>query len=135
MKVLAIGAKYGIDPADITGFFFVHVKRELMEFACRMRNFRIDIHLTQFDLRVLAKGISIGAIPAFGDACFDDVEASNLIDTVGIPNWGLLSNRRNEHASILMYSRAWHTTLPNATAYANPRAVRMLVERCKAVCT
>lgn len=138
-SVLATGAKYGIDPADMFGCLFVHVKRELMDFARRMRDFHIDIHLTQFDPRVLSKGIAIGAIPGFDGSCFDRVETSNLVDDIGIceclTHWGPLLSRRNEHANILMHSREWHGTLPNAIAHANPRAVRMLVERCKSVCT
>jgi hypothetical protein len=136
--VLATGAKYGIDPADIFGCLFVHVKREFMEFARRMRDSQIDIHLTQFDPQVLSKGIAIGAIPGFDGSCFDRVETSNLMDDVGIreclTNWGPLLSRETEHASLLMHSRTWHHTLPNATAHSNPRAVEMLLERCKAVC-
>lgn len=138
-SVLATGERYGIDHADIFGCLFVHVKRELMEFARRMRDFRIDIHLTQFDPRVLSKGIAIGAIPGFDGSCFDRILTSNLVDDVGIgeclANWGSLLSGRNEYASILMHSRAWHGTLPNAIAHANPRAIKMLVERCKAART
>ena len=138
-SALVTGIKYGLDQADIFGCLFVHVKRELMEFARRMRDFHVDIHLTQFDPRVLSKGIAIGAIPGFSGSCLDRVDASNLMDDVGIceclTHWGPLLSRRNEHASVLMHSIAWHGTLPNATAFANPRTVGILVDRCRAVRT
>jgi hypothetical protein len=110
-----------------------------MDFARRMRDFQIDIHLTQFDPRVLSKGIAIGAIPGFDGSCFDRVETSNLVGDVGIreclTDWGPLLSRENEHASLLMHSRTSHHALPNATARTNPRAIEMLLERCKAMCT
>lgn len=100
-SVLATGERYGIDPADIFRCLFVHVKRELMKFACRMRDFRVDIHLTQFDPRILSKGIAIGAIPGFDGSRFDRILTSNLVGDVGIgeclANWGPLPSGRNEY--------------------------------------
>ncbi|RDB16003.1 hypothetical protein Hypma_003582 [Hypsizygus marmoreus] len=135
--VRASGAKHGIDSADIFGCLFFHVKRELMEFARRMKEFHVDIHLTQFDSQVLSKGISIGVLPRFAEACFDRIETSNLVDERGVKdslnNWGPLLNRNNEHACIIMHSRDWHLSQPKATAQSNPRAVEILIERCSHV--
>ncbi|KAF5385773.1 hypothetical protein D9615_002203 [Tricholomella constricta] len=133
--VLASGKKHEVDSADIIGCLFFHVKRELMEFARRMKEFHVDIHLTQFDPQVLSKGISIGALPAFTEACFDRIEAADLPDRSDIgeslANWAPLLNRANARSCILMHSRSWHRGRPAATAQSNPRTVEMLVERCR----
>lgn len=105
-----------------------------MEFARRMKEFHIDIYLTQFDPQVLSKGISTGVLPAFEGACFDRVETSNMADYGGILealiNWGSLLNKDNEHACLLFHSTNWHHSRPNAIAQSNPRTAEILIERC-----
>jgi hypothetical protein len=128
---------HGIDPSDILGCLFFHIKQELMEFARRMKEFRIDVHLTLFDPRVLSKGIAVGALPAFRHKCFDRIETSDLVDRIGVQecltNWAPLLNRHNEHASILMHSRSWHRDQPNVIAQSNPNALEILMEKCNSV--
>ncbi|KAG5643369.1 hypothetical protein DXG03_001017 [Asterophora parasitica] len=135
--VIASGAKHEIDSADIIGCLFFHIKRDLMEFARRMKEFHVNIHITQFDPQVLSKGISIGALPAFEDAYFDRVETADLPDRSNIgetlASWGPLLNRANGRSCILMRSRNWHLGQPDATAQSNPRAVEMLMERCRKI--
>ncbi|KAG6817139.1 hypothetical protein H0H87_012330 [Tephrocybe sp. NHM501043] len=133
--VQASGAKYGVGPADILGCLFFHVKKEFMEFAARMKEFHVDLHLTQFSPQLLSKGISIGALPAFTEGCFDRVETLDLADSYDIPDllddWGPMLNRNNRRACILMQTRRWHKDQPSATAQSNPCSAVMLVERCK----
>ncbi|KAF9461057.1 hypothetical protein BDZ94DRAFT_855912 [Collybia nuda] len=135
--VQSSGPKYGVDPSDVFGCLFFHVKHELMEFARRMKEFRIDVHLTQFDPYVLAKGISAGVLPPFKDKCFDRIETADLGDRIGIRecliNWAPLLNRLNDHASVLMRSRSWHRDQPNAVAHLNPQAVETLMKRCNSI--
>lgn len=134
-SVQTSGIRHGAATEDIMGCLFFHVKDELREFARRIKEFHIDIHLTQFDPRVLGKGISAGMVSPFGDGCFDRIETSNMVDYVGVrsclSNWGPLLNGENRHASILMHSKTWHTTLPNATAQSNPRTLEMLMQKCQ----
>lgn len=133
----SLSAKHGVDPSDIFGCLFFHIKRELMEFARRMKEFRLDVHVTQFDPRVLSKGISVGVLPPFKDECFDRIETSDLVDQIGIreclANWAPLLNRLNEHASILMRSRSWHRGQPSAIAQSNPHAIEILMKKCNNV--
>ncbi|KAJ7230408.1 hypothetical protein GGX14DRAFT_583140 [Mycena pura] len=129
------GIKHGASPEDILGCLFFHVKNELREFAKRVRELRIDIHVTSFDAGLLAKGISVGALPAFQDASFDRIVTSNLIDTVGLraclSDWGPLLNRENKCASILMQTKAWQTHHPHPAAATQwgPHAMKVLMEK------
>ncbi|KAF7309412.1 DUF4470 domain-containing protein [Mycena indigotica] len=131
------GLKYGVDPdSDILGCLFFHVKHELREFAKRVRDFRIDIHVTSFDAGLLAKGISVGALPAFADATFDRVVAANLADTIGIKtcltDWAPLLNRENRFSSILMQTSAWQTHwYPNSSVKTQwgPQTIHVLLEK------
>ncbi|KAJ6621452.1 hypothetical protein B0H10DRAFT_1945278 [Mycena sp. CBHHK59/15] len=131
------GFKHGASPEDIFGCLFFHVKDELREFAKRIKEFSIDIHVTQFDASILAKGITIGALPAFEDASFDRICTSNLMDSVGLrtclSDWAPLLNRNNKHASILAHSKLWHVNQPQATAQWNPHAIKVLMERCNKI--
>lgn len=132
------GIKHGASPEDILGCLFFHVKDELREFARRVKELRIDIHVTSFDAgRILAKGITIGALPAFEDSSFDRILTSNLIDSVGLraclSDWGPLLNRQNKFASILMQTKAWHTHQPHATAQWGPHAMKVLEEKCNKI--
>ncbi|KNZ72409.1 hypothetical protein J132_03375 [Termitomyces sp. J132] len=118
--VLATGAKYAVDSADIIGCLFFHVKEELMEFTRRIKEFYIDLHVTQFSPPLLSKGISIGVFPAFAEGCFDRVDTADITDREGIPellaDWGPMQ---------------WHRNRPNTTAQSNPCSAVMLIERCK----
>ncbi|KAJ6568386.1 hypothetical protein DFH09DRAFT_918084 [Mycena vulgaris] len=131
------GMKHGASPEDILGCLFFHVKDELREFAKRVKELRIDIHVTSFDAGILSKGITIGALPAFEDASFDRILTSNLVDTVGLrtclSDWGPLLNRENRFASILMQSKAWHTHQPHTTAQWGPHAMKVLMEKCNQI--
>ncbi|KAF8211095.1 hypothetical protein K438DRAFT_1752810 [Mycena galopus ATCC 62051] len=131
------GIKHGTSPEDILGCLFFHVKDEFREFARRVKELRIDIHLTSFEPTILAKGITIGALPAFEDASFDRIFTSNLVDAVGLrgclSDWGPLLNRENQFASILMQTKAWHTQKPHATAQWGPHAMKVLEEKCNQV--
>lgn len=131
------GIKHGASPEDILGCLFFHVKDELREFAKRVKELRIDIHVTSFDAGILSKGITIGALKAFEDASFDRILTSNLADSVGlrscISDWGPLLNRENKFASILMQSKAWHTHQPHATAQWGPHAMKVLMEKCSKI--
>ncbi|KAJ7173458.1 hypothetical protein C8R46DRAFT_115452 [Mycena filopes] len=131
------GIKHGASPEDILGCLFFHVKDELREFAKRVKELRIDIHVTSFDAGILAKGITIGALPAFEDATFDRILTSNLVETVGLrsclSDWGPLLNRENPFASILMQTKAWHMHQPHATAQWGPNAMKVLVEKCNTI--
>ncbi|KAG6901283.1 hypothetical protein C0995_014251 [Termitomyces sp. Mi166 len=105
--VLATGAKHNVDSADIIGCLFFHVKEELIEFARRMKEFRIDLHLTQFSPPLLSKGISIGALPAFTEGCFDRVDTADLADREGIPellfDWGPMGTKKTKLEGVLAH--------------------------------
>ncbi|TFK68751.1 hypothetical protein BDN72DRAFT_654328 [Pluteus cervinus] len=134
--VLQSGAKHGTEPADIFGCLFFHVKDELREFARRMKDFQINLHLTQFDARVLSKGLSVGVLNAFNGPIFDRVQLSNLLDIIGVRgclvDWGPLINRENKHSSIVAYSANWHHGRSDATAKDNPRLMEILSKKCLA---
>ncbi|KAF9024746.1 hypothetical protein BDZ89DRAFT_1092798 [Hymenopellis radicata] len=132
--VLDSGARHSIDFADVFGCLFFHVKDQLREFAKRMKEFNIHLHLTQYDAKILSKGIFAGLLPAFNGPCFDRVDASHLVDGVGVKaclaDWGPLLRKGNPCAAILMHSRSWHMNRPDASAQAHPRTVEWLMKKC-----
>ncbi|KAF9554967.1 hypothetical protein CPC08DRAFT_671595 [Agrocybe pediades] len=130
------GIKHGIDPTgDILGCVFFHIKSKLREFCLRVKEMNINIHLSQYDSRLLSKGISIGVLPAFADASFDRIDVGDLADQVGaaecLADWGPLLNQTNSHSCLLMHSKKWHEEFPQAIARNNPRAVKILMQRCE----
>ncbi|KZP12530.1 hypothetical protein FIBSPDRAFT_754814 [Athelia psychrophila] len=116
--VLASGKRHGINPQDISGCLFFHVKDEFEEFARRIERFKINIHLTQFDAGMVSKMIPQDFIKPFSSGCFDRIETSNLADYIGpaevIDCWAPLLNRHNKHATLFMYFMNWHTSQPGA---------------------
>ncbi|KAF5316696.1 hypothetical protein D9619_006506 [Psilocybe cf. subviscida] len=131
------GLRHGLDPSgDILGCLFFHIKSELREFCLRIKEFNINIHLLQYDARLLSKGVSIGVLPAFFDASFDRIDAGDLCDQTSVAeclaDWGPLLNKANPHASLIIHSKKWHAGVPNAVARNNPLAVKILMEKCRA---
>lgn len=132
------GLKDGCDPAgDIFGCLFFHIKSELREFAVRVKERDINIHLLQYDSRLLSKGISIGVLPEFSDASFDRVDVGDMSDRLTVADclmdWAPLLNKSNEKACIIMHSKKWHEESPMSIARDNPRALKVLTERCRRV--
>ncbi|KAL0066987.1 hypothetical protein AAF712_005976 [Marasmius tenuissimus] len=120
---------------------FFHVKSQLREFACRIKDLKVHIHLTQFDPKILSKGLLSGALgPRFeGGACFDRIDTGCLVEEVGIreclAEWGPLLKKDNRCATILMSTRTWHEGLPggygSTLARSNPRvALASIMEKC-----
>lgn len=105
------GYTYGVDPADVYGSLFFHVKDEFIKFATHFRNFKISITLTQFDALDLPRCIVEGMLQPFHKSCFDRIETSNLADYVTIPyildDWSPLLNRQNKHATLMMSLMNW----------------------------
>ncbi|KAF5332121.1 hypothetical protein D9611_008183 [Ephemerocybe angulata] len=116
-KVQATGLRNGVDPTgDMFGCLFFHVKQELREFISRVKDFHINIHHTQYDPRLLSKGVSIGVLPSFSDASFDRIDLGDLGDRLGIKecleDWGLLLNRENVHSCVVAHSKRWIDSQP-----------------------
>ncbi|KAF8624019.1 hypothetical protein AX17_007225 [Amanita inopinata Kibby_2008] len=136
-RVLESGAKHKVEPADIMGCLFFHLKDELKEFAERVKLFSINIHLTQYNAKLLSRGITINALPFFKGHRFDRIDLSNVMDDVGIHEgtngWGSLLNERNEHACIIMRSEKWFATQPKAIARAHPRILDLLRRKCQSL--
>ncbi|KAF9267140.1 hypothetical protein L218DRAFT_856897 [Marasmius fiardii PR-910] len=139
-SVISSGEKCGVDSADIFGCLFFHVKSQLREFARRVKDHKIDIHLTQFDPKILSQGLLSGALgPGFeGGGCFDRIDTGCLMEKIGVreclAEWGPLLNTSNRHSTILMSTRTWHEGLPNGSitmARLNPRvALASIMKRC-----
>lgn len=112
--VLQSGIRSGVDPADIYGCLFVHVRDQLAEMARRLERFDIDIHVMQSDARELASELKSGLHePQFtADDRFDRIETSNVGDYIGLgrvlDDWGPLLSDRNQHATLLAYTMNWH---------------------------
>ncbi|KAK2464904.1 hypothetical protein APHAL10511_002980 [Amanita phalloides] len=136
-RVLESGAKHKIESADFMGCLFFHLKDELAEFEARIKLLHINIHFTQFDPKVLSRGLAIGALPAFEKGKFDRIDLSTMIDSVGIQEslvaWAPLLNKQSHHACIIMRSEKWHTTQPRATTRTNPRIVDLLRRKCQSM--
>jgi hypothetical protein len=116
-KVQATGAKHGLDPTgDIFGCLFFHVKAELKEFIKRIKDLHINIHHTQYDPRLLSKGVSIGILPSFSDASFDRIDIGDMGDKLGISeclsDWGPLLKKSNIHSCIIAHSARWVESQP-----------------------
>lgn len=132
------GSRHGLDPSgDILGCLFFHVKSELREFSSRIKEYNINVHLLQYDSRLLSKGISIGVLPAFSEAAFDRIDVGDMTDQMGVAeclaDWGPLLNRKNSSSSLIMHSKRWYKESPNSIARNNPQALKNLTERCQAV--
>lgn len=132
------GLQHGIDPdGDIIGCLFFHIKSEFREFSMRAKDLNLNIHLLQYDSRLLSKGISIGVLPAFSDASFDRIDLGDMGDQMGVAeclaDWGPLLNKRNPKSCLIMHSKKWHEEYPGSIARKNPRAVKILMERCESV--
>lgn len=128
--VLESGKRHNIDPADIYGCLFVHVRDQLAHFARRVERSRIEIHVTGIDMQDLAATIQRGDYaPKFTAGCFDRVETSNVADYIGLKSilssWGPLLRRENKHAAIFAYSMNWHATLDNPMKYLMDTSERM----------
>ncbi|KAM6496746.1 hypothetical protein JOM56_007219 [Amanita muscaria] len=136
-RVLESGANHKVEPADIMGCLFFHIKDELKEFATRVALLNVNIHLTQFDPKVLCRGLAISAIPAFERGRFDRIDLSDLIDTVGLKElldgWAPLMNKQNHCSCITMRSEKWYSTRPKATARTNPRIFDLLRRKCQSL--
>lgn len=124
--VQASGKRHGVNLHDIYGCLFFHVKDEFENFARRLRDFDITIHVTAFDARTISKIISLDEFKPFGKNCFDRIETSNIADTIGIPqvleDWGPLLNKRNKHATLLIYLMNWTLKQANATVFSDTNA-------------
>ncbi|KAJ4468726.1 hypothetical protein J3R30DRAFT_1598287 [Lentinula aciculospora] len=121
-EVVKTGQAYGLDPADIYGCLFFHVKAQFMEFAHRVEKFHIDIHVSQLDAHIASGLLQKGELnPAlFGtNTKFDRIETSNIADYAGIPSiiqdWSPLLNRENKNALILVYLMNWVMKQPDAS--------------------
>jgi hypothetical protein len=116
------GRHHGVDPSDLYGCLFFHVKNEFHKFLTRVKNFGINIHVTQFDARDISKLIHEGMLQPFHPNCFDRIETSNIADFLGVPqvlnDWGPLLNRRNTCATLLMNFMNWHLQQPDVTEQA-----------------
>jgi hypothetical protein len=130
------GKRHGVDPGDIYGCLFYHVSEEFQEFARRMRDWNINIHLTILDARDLSRTISTKSLGEdFQGGCFDRIETSNVADYVGtkrmLSDWGPLLNRGNRHAALLMNFMNWSMKQPDGMAMSinDPKVVRGLVLR------
>lgn len=135
--VIESGQRHSLEANDIFGCLFVHVKSQLREFAKRMKDMNIHVHLTQFDAQVLSKGISAGVLPAFRGAYFDRVDVGHMMDRdsagglrSSLGDWAGLIDRENRHAAVLMHSRMWHAGRPDASAQAHPRTAEWLMKKC-----
>lgn len=114
------GKRHGLDPVDIFGSLFFHVKDELIKFASRVRDFDITIHISQFTAKFISQQIPKGTIRPFrADSKFDRVETSNVCDYVGIPevinDWAPLMNRKNKYSTLLMYTMNWILQQPDGS--------------------
>jgi hypothetical protein len=133
-SVCASGRRHGIDPNDIYGCLLFHVKDEFAEFARRIKNFDIEIYMTQFDAMMLSQMISSENFEPFHKGCFDRVETSNVADYIGpgriIGDWGPLLNRQNKHATLLMHFMNWHMTQQDGQYEGSDmKNMRSLMER------
>ncbi|TEB33080.1 hypothetical protein FA13DRAFT_1754203 [Coprinellus micaceus] len=128
-RVRASGLKNGIDPAgDIFGSLFFHIKQELKEFITRIKDFDINIHHTQYDPRLLSKGVTIGVLPSFTNAMFDRIDIGDMGDKFGvaecIEDWGALLDKRNPHSCILAHSVSWIDSRPSPSrSFSSPEKV------------
>ena len=111
LAVLASGRLHGLPAADLYGCLFFHIKDQFIKFATCIRNFNINITMTVFDARDLAKIILKGGLTPFSSSCFDRIETCNVADYITIlrvlEDWGPLLNRQDPHATLLIYSMNW----------------------------
>jgi hypothetical protein len=126
--------RHGVDPNDISGCLLFQVKDEFAEFARRVKDFNIDIHMAQFNATMLSQMISSGHLEPFGKSCFDRVETSNVADYLGpgrvIEDWGPLPNRRNKRSTLLMHFMNWHLKQADSQYdVSNVKNMRTVMER------
>lgn len=111
-EVIASGISHGLESCDLYGCLFFHVKDQFVKFASRIRNFDINLTMTNVDARHLPNIILKGGLSAFHPpGGFDRIETSNLADYLTVPrilnDWGPLLNRQNCRSTLLMYMMNW----------------------------
>ncbi|KAG8929397.1 hypothetical protein FRC01_004405 [Tulasnella sp. 417] len=114
----------GLPDEDYFGSLFFHIKQQLVDFISRARRFNLSILLFSTNLHSLPGLVDL-AMEGRRKLMFDRVETSNVMDTTGaspiISNWGPCLNRKNPHATLLMYSKHYPIMVNNGTAESQPR--------------
>ncbi|KAK7445724.1 hypothetical protein VKT23_014719 [Stygiomarasmius scandens] len=110
------GKAHGTSTDDIMGCVYFYVKHQLRTFANRLRNFNINISLTDRDAVNLVTDIRNGRISGVPrTALFDRIEVSNVVDEnyIGLKRvldaWGPLVNRANKEAALIGLFMNWYT--------------------------
>ncbi|KAJ7483321.1 hypothetical protein FB451DRAFT_1169926 [Mycena latifolia] len=114
------GARYGAPRADPYGCLFFYLKEQFEKFTRRVKDFDVDITLSQANALELSQSIPAGSVPNFRNARFDRIETSNLADYFGprqvISDWAPLLSRENSHAVLLMNFMNWVLKQPTSRA-------------------
>ncbi|TFK23219.1 hypothetical protein FA15DRAFT_670717 [Coprinopsis marcescibilis] len=144
----ATGLRHGVDSSgDIFGCLFFHIKQELREFIIRMKNFHVNIHHTQYDSRLLSKGISVGVLPSFVNASFDRIDLGGMADSGGstgggratsledcLRDWVPLINRENPRSCLMMSFSKWSNereAMKRDPLSSPEKVLEMLKRRCR----
>ncbi|KAG8880202.1 hypothetical protein FRB98_005286 [Tulasnella sp. 332] len=131
--------RLNLPEGDLYGSMFFHVKSELTEFASRARRFKLKFYLYAMDLQQLAPMIQLTMPTGSAPLTFDRIDASNVLDTLGIPKMlqslGHLLNKSNPHSAFFMYSMNWirkvseRGTPEEARSPAHMQALSKLIDR------
>ncbi|KAJ7066814.1 hypothetical protein B0H15DRAFT_794317 [Mycena belliarum] len=118
--VFECGARYGATRADSYGCLFFYLKEQFAKFARRVKDFELDITLSQTEAHALSRAIAADSVPNFSNVRFDRIETSNMADSFGarqiISDWAPLLNRENPHAVLLVNFMNWILKQPNSRA-------------------
>ncbi|KAH6916364.1 hypothetical protein BKA70DRAFT_1179846 [Coprinopsis sp. MPI-PUGE-AT-0042] len=128
-----------LEPSDIFGYLFFHVREELRRFVNRIKSLNISIHHTQYDPRVLSKGLPVGVLPSLTEALFDRVDLGSMPDhtnlSVCLHDWAPLLKHENPHSCLVLSFSRWTQTgsgSPSRDLLSNPETIlEMLKRRCK----
>ncbi|KAG8952336.1 hypothetical protein FRC04_004764 [Tulasnella sp. 424] len=97
----------GLPDEDYFGNLFFHIKQQLLDCITRARRFNLSVLLFSVDLNILPELLDL-VMEGKQKLMFDRVETSNVMDTTGpssiISAWGQRLNRKNPHATLLVYS-------------------------------
>ncbi|KAF8647213.1 hypothetical protein AX16_006851 [Volvariella volvacea WC 439] len=140
---LQTGSNHNVHPSDVFGCIFFYIKHQFKEFSRRIKEFTINIHITQFDPRILAKGLGSGVLRAFDGPVLDRVVLGPLIDGPSgdnndsgvlkrcLDDWGGLLRKQKKHACLIAYSKRWYLkTEMSVRARDNPKLFQALSKKC-----
>ncbi|KIY66936.1 hypothetical protein CYLTODRAFT_444342 [Cylindrobasidium torrendii FP15055 ss-10] len=121
-SILEAGKAHGVPESDILGAGFFYIKDQLMEFARRLRRFKVKFTLFDDNALILPK---VMASEPLVPKAFDRIEVSNIVDVnyckvaPVLDTFGPLLRSTNPHATLVGLFMNWTLEKPTSGSAAS----------------